>query len=107
MTDFGPLLSHPRVLSIPFSREVSLHNEGVRSPSGLLANCESAGLRNQPWGKRVPEIGATTGGEIGQGILLLLSTRGQDGEHTLHKATAALTGCTLTEVIFISNNAHN
>ena len=37
------------------------------------------------------EKGPTTGGEIGQGILLVLLTRSQDGENTFHEATAALT----------------
>ena len=69
---------------------------GVRSRGGLLGKCESAGLRNQRRGSHVAEKGATTGGEIGKGILLVLLTRSEHGEKTFHKATAALTGRAIT-----------
>jgi hypothetical protein len=68
----------------------------VRSRVGLLANCSSVGLRDQRWGHRGLEVSATTGREIGKGVLLMLPTRGQDGENTLHEATAPFTDRAIT-----------
>jgi hypothetical protein len=41
-------------------------------------------LRNQGWGHCVLEKGPTIGGEVDQGILLMLLTGGQDGEKAFH-----------------------
>ena len=72
------------------------YRKGVRSRDGLLGKCESARLRNQCRGNRVVGKGTTTRGEISKGILLELLTRGEHGENTLDKATAALTGRAIT-----------
>ena len=53
-------------------------------------------MRNQRGGNGILEIGPTTGGEIGKGILLVLPTRGQDSENTFDKATTALTRRAIT-----------
>ena len=68
----------------------------MRSQDGLLKEYESAGLREQRWGNRALEKGVTTGGERGEGILLGLLTRSQDGENALHEATATLTRRAIT-----------